>query len=98
VPIYSEWVGTLTGIVNAQIRSKVPGYLVSQNYREGAPVKTGDLLFQVDPRTFQNAVDGATAKPAGSPVAGHSGRRRRWPVPVSDRPGPSHGRSRPRRT
>jgi membrane fusion protein (multidrug efflux system) len=62
VPISSEWVGTLTGIVNAQIRSKVQGYLVSQNYREGGLVKTGDLLFQVDPRPFQNAVDGAAAK------------------------------------
>src|SRR5262245_59188511 len=62
VPIYAEWVGTLVGYVNAQIRARVSGYLVSQNYREGSLVKTGDLLFQVDPRPFQNAVDRATAK------------------------------------
>ena len=62
VPIHSEWVGTLVGYVNAQIRSRVQGYLVSQNYREGSLVKIGDLLFQVDPRPFQNVVDQATAK------------------------------------
>src|SRR4029077_19303624 len=47
VPIYNEWVGTLNGYVNAQIRSRVQGYLISQNYKEGSLVKTGDLLFQV---------------------------------------------------
>jgi RND family efflux transporter MFP subunit len=62
VPIYSEWVGTLVGYVNAQIRSRVSGYLVSQNYKEGSLVKTGDLLFQVDPRPFQNSVDQSSAK------------------------------------
>jgi membrane fusion protein, multidrug efflux system len=62
VPIYNEWVGTLNGFVNAQIRSRVQGYLISQNYVEGSLVKTGDLLFQVDPRPFQNSVDAAAAK------------------------------------
>jgi len=62
VPIYNEWVGTLNGFVNAQIRSRVQGYLISQNYKEGSLVKAGDLLFQVDPRPFQNSVDAATAK------------------------------------
>ncbi len=62
VPIVSEWVGTLVGYINAQIRARVSGYLVSQNYKEGALVKTGDLLFQVDPRPFQTAVDQADAK------------------------------------
>ena len=55
VPIAFEWVGTLVGYINAQIRARVGGYLVSQNYQEGSLVKTGDLLFQVDPRPFQNA-------------------------------------------
>src|SRR5438876_2014197 len=62
VPISSEWVGTLVGYINAQIRARVSGHLVSQNYKEGALVKSGDLLFQVDPRPFQTAADQADAK------------------------------------
>src|SRR5882724_4225768 len=62
VPIASEWVGTLGGYINAQMRARVSGHLVSQNYKEGALVKNGDLLFQVDPRPFQAAADQADAK------------------------------------
>src|SRR5215510_13837516 len=62
VPITTEWVGTLVGYINAQIRARVSGHLISQNYREGSLVKTGDLLFQVDPRPFQTAVDQAEAR------------------------------------
>jgi membrane fusion protein (multidrug efflux system) len=62
VPISSEWVGTLVGYINAQIRARVAGHLVSQNYKEGSLVKSGDLLFQVDPRPFQAAADQADAK------------------------------------
>ncbi len=62
VPISSEWVGTLVGYINAQIRARVAGHLVSQNYKEGSLVRTGDLLFQVDPRPFQTALDQADAK------------------------------------
>ena len=61
VPISAEWVGTLVGYVNAQIRARVSGHLVSQDYKEGALVKAGDLLFQVDPRPFQAALDQAEA-------------------------------------
>ena len=59
VPIYHEWIGTLEGLVNAQIRAQVSGYLLTQNYREGDSVKKGDLLFQIDPRSFQAALDQA---------------------------------------
>lgn len=59
VPIYSEWVGTTDGLVNAEIRAQVTGYLMKQHYREGASVKKGDLLFQIDPRKFQAALDQA---------------------------------------
>ena len=52
VPIYHEWIGTLDGLVNAQIRAQITGYLLSQNFREGDPVKTNDLLFQIDQRPF----------------------------------------------
>ena len=62
VPISLEYVGSLVGYVNAQIRARVSGHLVSQNYKEGSPVKSGDLLFQVDPRPFQTAVEQAEAK------------------------------------
>jgi len=62
VPISAEWVGTLVGYINAQIRARVSGHLVSQNYKEGSFVKSGDLLFQVDSRPFQTAADQADAK------------------------------------
>ncbi len=62
VPIYREWIGTTVGYVTAQIRPRVSGYLVSQDYREGMPVKTGDLLFRIDPRQYQNALDQAKGK------------------------------------
>ncbi|HYL73685.1 MAG TPA: efflux RND transporter periplasmic adaptor subunit [Bryobacteraceae bacterium] len=57
VPIYSEWIGTLDGFVNADIKAQVPGYLQKQDYTEGAFVKKGQLLFEIDPRPFQAAVD-----------------------------------------
>src|SRR5438132_9089169 len=59
VPIYHDWIGTLDGLVNAQIRAQVTGYLLKQNYREGDPIKKGDLLFEIDPRPFQAALDQA---------------------------------------
>ncbi|MCU0812597.1 MAG: efflux RND transporter periplasmic adaptor subunit, partial [Thiobacillaceae bacterium] len=59
VPIYMEWVGTMDGNINAVIRPQVTGYLVKQNYREGDLVKKGQLLFEIDPRTFEAAVDEA---------------------------------------
>src|SRR5437763_2646608 len=59
VPLYHEWIGVLEGLVNARIRAQVTGYLVSQNYREGDPIKKGDLLFEIDRRSFQAALDQA---------------------------------------
>jgi membrane fusion protein (multidrug efflux system) len=59
VPVYMEWVGTTDGLVNATIQAQVTGYLVKQNYREGEFVKKGQVLFEIDPRTFQAAVDAA---------------------------------------
>jgi membrane fusion protein (multidrug efflux system) len=59
VPVYHEWIGTLDGLVNATIRAQVQGYLIRQNYREGDFVKTGQILFEIDPRTFQAALDQA---------------------------------------
>jgi membrane fusion protein (multidrug efflux system) len=59
VPIYMEWIGSLDGNVNAVIRPQVTGYLIKQNYREGDLVKQGQPLFEIDPRTFEAAVDEA---------------------------------------
>jgi membrane fusion protein (multidrug efflux system) len=59
VPIYGEWVGNLDGFVNAQIQPQVSGYLVRQNYHEGQQVHKGDVLFEIDPRSFQAALDQA---------------------------------------
>jgi RND family efflux transporter MFP subunit len=62
VPIYAQWIGTLDGLVNAQIRAQVTGYILKQDYIEGSHVKKGDLLFEIDPRPFQAALDQAEAK------------------------------------
>ncbi len=62
VPIYREWIGTTVGYVTAQIRPKVTGYLISQDYKEGLPVKAGALLFKIDPRQYQNGADQARGK------------------------------------
>src|SRR5262252_5478267 len=59
VPIYSEWIGTLDGIVNAEIKSQVTGYILAKDYTEGTFVKKGQLLFEVDPRPFQATLDQA---------------------------------------
>jgi membrane fusion protein (multidrug efflux system) len=59
VPIQVEWIGTLDGNVNAVIRPQVTGYLIKQNYREGDFVKQGQPLFEIDPRTFESAVEEA---------------------------------------
>jgi membrane fusion protein (multidrug efflux system) len=62
VPVYSEWIGTTVGFIDAQIHSKITGYLLAQDYKEGSLVSTGDLLFEVDPRPFQAIVDQANAQ------------------------------------
>jgi membrane fusion protein (multidrug efflux system) len=54
--ITRSWVGTLDGSVNAAIRSRVVGYLLKKDYKEGGYVKTGDLLFEIDPRPFEAAL------------------------------------------
>src|SRR5271157_1333496 len=59
VAVHSEWVAVLDGYVNAEIRPQVSGYIVSQNYKEGAVVRKGQVLFEIDPRPFQAALDRA---------------------------------------
>ena len=62
VSIYSEWVATLDGYVNAQIQPQVSGYLIKQNYAEGSFVHKDDVLFEIDPRPFQAVLDQAKAQ------------------------------------
>ncbi|MGA9392848.1 MAG: efflux RND transporter periplasmic adaptor subunit, partial [Candidatus Sulfotelmatobacter sp.] len=59
VPIFGEWIGTLDGFSNADVRAQVTGYIMRQGYQEGAFVKKGQLLFEIDPRPFQAALDQA---------------------------------------
>ncbi len=61
VPIYNEYVGQLDASVNATIEARVQGYLISQNYKEGQPVKKGDVLFQIDRRPFEAGLAQAKA-------------------------------------
>jgi membrane fusion protein (multidrug efflux system) len=57
VPVAREWIGTLDGRVNADIHAQVTGYLLQQNYQEGSVVHKGQLLFEIDPRPFQAALN-----------------------------------------
>lgn len=59
VTIHNEWVATLDGYVNAEIRPQVAGYIVRQDYKEGTAVRKGQMLFEIDPRPFQAALDRA---------------------------------------
>jgi multidrug efflux pump subunit AcrA (membrane-fusion protein) len=55
-PVTEKWVAMLDGFVNASISALVSGHLISQNYKERTAVKNGDLLFQIDPRPFEEAL------------------------------------------
>lgn len=59
VPVYGEWIGTLAGQVNADVKAQVSGYLLTRKYKEGSYVRKGQLLFEIDPRPFQAALDQA---------------------------------------
>jgi membrane fusion protein (multidrug efflux system) len=59
VPIVEEWVGSTDGLVNAVIRGQVTGYLIKQNYTEGDLVRKDEVLFEIDPRPFQQVLDQA---------------------------------------
>jgi RND family efflux transporter MFP subunit len=61
-PIYSDWVATLDGLVNEQIQPRVSGYIIKQNYVEGAFVTKGTVLFEIDPRPFVTDLDHSQAQ------------------------------------
>jgi RND family efflux transporter MFP subunit len=62
VVVTSEWIATLDGFVNAQIRPQVSGYLLKRNYEEGAFVRKGQVLFEIDPRPFDSVLAQARAQ------------------------------------
>jgi len=59
VPVYGEWIGVMTGFINAEIRPQVKGYLLSRLYHEGDVVKANQVLFQIDPREFEAQLEQA---------------------------------------
>jgi len=59
VPLTGQWVATTDGYVNAQIQPQVSGYLIRQDYKEGSEVHRGQVLFEIDPRPLQAALDQA---------------------------------------
>lgn len=61
VPVVREWVATMDGAVNAQVRAQVTGYLLRQRYRNGEFVRKGAPLFDIDARPFQAVVNEAQA-------------------------------------
>jgi RND family efflux transporter MFP subunit len=62
VPMIRQWVGTLNGSENADVRARTTGYLQKRAYEEGGYVKQGDLLFEIDPRPFVAALDQAKSQ------------------------------------
>jgi membrane fusion protein (multidrug efflux system) len=62
VPIYGEWIGTLSGQVNADVKGQITGYLLRRDYKEGSYVSKGQLLFEIDPRPFQATLDQTKAQ------------------------------------
>jgi len=62
VPVFNEWVATMDGYVNAQIRPQVSGYIIKQEYKEGSLVRKGQVLFEIDPRPFKAVLDQAKAQ------------------------------------
>ena len=69
VPVYYDWIGTMTGFINATIRPQVTGYLVSKDYKEGDLVEAGQVLFHIDPREFQADLDQAAGNLAKAQAA-----------------------------
>lgn len=62
VPVYGEWIGTLAGMVNANVKAEVTGYLLRRDYKEGSFVRKGQLLFEIDPRPFKAVLDQAKGR------------------------------------
>ncbi|MDR3531954.1 MAG: efflux RND transporter periplasmic adaptor subunit [Rhodopila sp.] len=64
VPVYLDGLGTVQAFNTVTMKAMVDGPLLSVNFKEGQDVHKGDVLAQIDPRTYQAALDNATAKKA----------------------------------
>ena len=80
VPVYREWIGTLDGMVNAEIKAQVTGYLLKQVYTEGSVVTAGQPLFEIDPRPFRAALRSGEGNIG---TGGRASRRGQQPTPGS---------------
>jgi membrane fusion protein, multidrug efflux system len=69
VPVYRDWIGTLDGSENAEIRARVNGHLIKRSYQEGTLVKKGDVLFEIDPRPSEAALAEAKSQLAQAKAA-----------------------------
>src|SRR5260370_39070372 len=63
VPIFVSGIGTVQAFNTVSVRSRVDGQITKVLFPEGQDVKTGDPLFQIDPRPFQAAFDQAQPAP-----------------------------------
>jgi RND family efflux transporter MFP subunit len=61
---YGEYTGRITAVEEVDVRARVRGYLVKVNFTEGAEVKQGEVLFEIDPRPFQADLDAAKGQVA----------------------------------
>jgi membrane fusion protein, multidrug efflux system len=59
VPVFRQWVGTVNGVQNAEVRARTEGYLTSVPYQQGGFVKKGEVMFLIDPRPFTASLDQA---------------------------------------
>ncbi len=93
VPLYSEWTASTDGLVNATIRAQVQGYLIKRDYTEGDFVKKGQVLFEIDPRTFQAALEQAqgTARGAAGTLGNCEGQSRTYQTPGRTEGGEQEG-------
>src|SRR5437588_11584284 len=64
VPIYLDEIGTCAAYETVQVQAQVSGQIIARNFQDGADVKKGDLLFTIDPRPYQAALQQAQAQAA----------------------------------
>lgn len=69
VPVYRDWIGTLDGSENAEIRARVNGHLTKRDYQEGTLVKKDAVLFEIDQRPFEAAFAEAKSQLAQAKAA-----------------------------